>query len=260
MRRRLVGRAIVAVAGAAVILPGSAAAQTAAARPAPSGTAFVEGRDYAPLPMAQPSRTPGKIEVIEFFSYACPHCRDYDPMLQAWADKLPADVVFRRIPIAGMYNSPNFMRTYYALESLGQLRAIQPRIFAAVHDERLRLDKPEDIAAVVAKSGGDATKFLAAFKSFSVATGVSRAKKLMADYKIDSVPTLVIARTDATQASHDYAIDAVPTLTVGGVYATSVEMAKGGDTRMPTATAQARSLQIASMLIERGRHAGAGLR
>ena len=69
---------------------------------------------------------------------------------------------------------------------------MQLKIFRAIHIERQRLDTPENIAAFVGKNGGDATKFLAAFKSFSVATSVARAKKMMADYKIDSVPTLVV--------------------------------------------------------------------
>ena len=62
---------------------------------------------------------------------------------------------------------------------------MQAKVFAAVHVERQRLDKPEDIAALIAKNGGDSAKFLAAFKSFSVATAVTKAKKLQADYKID---------------------------------------------------------------------------
>jgi thiol:disulfide interchange protein DsbA len=69
---------------------------------------------------------------------------------------------------------------------------MQAKVFAAVHVDKLRLDKPEDIAALVAKNGGDAAKFLSAFKSFSVATSVNRAKKLQADYKIESVPAMTI--------------------------------------------------------------------
>jgi thiol:disulfide interchange protein DsbA len=89
-------------------------------------------------------------------------------------------------------NAENFQRTYYALESLGLVAAVQLKLFRAIHIDRQRLEKPEDIAAFVGKNGGDEAKFLAAFKSFSVATAVSRAKKAMADYKVDSVPMLVI--------------------------------------------------------------------
>jgi thiol:disulfide interchange protein DsbA len=152
----------------------------------------VEGRDYSRVDPPQPAGPAGKVEVIEFFSYACPHCNAFEPVLSGWAHALPADVVFRRVPVPFLYNSENFQRTYYALETLHLVDAMQPKIFAALHVEKQRLDKPEDIAAVVGKNGGDAAKFLAAFKSFSVATSVARAKKMVADYKIDAVPTLAV--------------------------------------------------------------------
>lgn len=133
-----------------------------------------------------------KIEVLEFFSYACPHCSSFEPALEAWAKQLPADVVLKRVPVPFLMNAENFQRTYFALESLGIVSTMQRKIFTAVHVDRLRLDKPADIAALVAKNGGDEKKFLDAFNSFSVATHVSRAKKLMADYKIDGVPALAI--------------------------------------------------------------------
>ena len=130
--------------------------------------------------------------MLEFFSYACPHCSSFEPMIGPWARGLPADVAFRRVPVGFMFNAENFQRTYFALESIGLVEQMQPKVFAAVHVERQRLDKAEDIAALVTKNGGDGAKFLAAFKSFSVATAVNRAKKLQADYKIESVPALTI--------------------------------------------------------------------
>ena len=133
-----------------------------------------------------------KIEVLEFFSYACPHCSAFEPTLETWAKKLPADVVFKRVPVTFLMNAENFQRTYFALESLGLVGTMQRKIFTAVHVDHLHLDKPADIAALVAKNGGDEKKFLDAFNSFSVATSVSRAKKLSVDYKIESVPTLAV--------------------------------------------------------------------
>jgi len=152
----------------------------------------VEGRDYTKIEPPQPASSPGKVEVLEFFSYACPHCNDFEPTLEAWAHGLPADVVLRRVPVPFLFNADNFAHTYYALETVGLVDKMQMKIFNAVHVERLRLDKPEDIAALVGKNGGDAAKFLAAFKSFSVATSVARSKKMTADYKIDGVPSMTI--------------------------------------------------------------------
>ena len=157
-------------------------------RPAP-----VEGKDFTRIETPQPPGVPpGKVEVLEFFSYACPHCSAFEPALEAWAKQLPPEVTLRRVPVAFLMNADNFMRTYYALETIGAVQAMQMKIFRAIHIERKHLEKGEDIAAFVGANGGDAAKFLAAFKSFSVNTSVARAKKLMADYKVESVPMLAV--------------------------------------------------------------------
>ncbi len=166
-----------------------------ASMPAVAQDAPVEGRQYTrvePAVPPTPPAHPNKFEVIEFFSYACPHCAAFEPTLEAWAAKLPADVGFHRIPVPFLVNAENLMRTYFALETIGSVDAMQKKVFAAIHVEHNYLDKPADIVALMAKNGIDATKFGAAFNSFSVATSVARAKKAAAAYKIDSVPTLAI--------------------------------------------------------------------
>ena len=173
----------------------------AAASAHAQGTAPVEGRDFTLIQPAQPAGAAGKVEVMEFFSYACPHCAAFEPSLDAWAHGLPADVVLSRVPVPFLYNAETFQRTYYALESLGLVDKVQPKVFTAIHIDKQRLDKPDDIAALVAKNGGDAAKFLAAFKSFSVAASVAKAKKLTADYKIDGVPSLAIQGKYVTSPS-----------------------------------------------------------
>jgi thiol:disulfide interchange protein DsbA len=181
-RRHFSSAHLVSGAGASLLLASGAA----------RAQAPVEGRDYSLIQPPQTPANPGKIEVLEFFSYACPHCNTFEPMIAPWARSLPQDVAFRRVPVSFLFNAENFQRTYYALESIGLVEQMQPKVFAAVHVERQRLDKPEDIAALVTKNGGDGAKFLAAFKSFTVATAVSKAKKLQADYKIESVPAITI--------------------------------------------------------------------
>ena len=187
----------------ALLATGASASLLLAAGPA-RAQAPVEGRDYTLIQPPVPPATPGKIEVCEFFSYACPHCNAFEPSIAPWAKSLPADVVFRRIPVNFLYNAENFQRAYFALEATGLVEQIQPKVFAAVHVERQRLDKPEDIAALVTKNGGDGAKFLAAFKSFSVATAVTKAKKMQADYKVESVPTITVQgryQTSPSQAN-----------------------------------------------------------
>ena len=204
MNRRLFSATSASLVASALLWPAGAVWS--------QGPGPVEGKDFTRLDPPQPVREAGKIEVLEFFSYACPHCSSFEPTLDNWARQLPADVVLRRVPVPFLMNAENFQRTYYALESLGLVPTVQQKIFRAIHIDRQRLEKPEDIAAFVAKNGGDEAKFLAAFKSFSVATSVNRAKKAVADYKVESVPMLVVNGRFVTSPS--MAGGAVQTLAV----------------------------------------------
>ena len=177
----------------ASLLSAAAASALVASGPAFAQASPVEGKDFTRVEPPQPPGVPaGKVEVLEFFSYACPHCSAFEPVIEVWEKQLPAEVVLRRVPVPFLMNADNFMRTYYALETIGAVKAMQLKIFRAIHIEKKRLEKGEDIAEFVGANGGDAAKFLAAFKSFSVNTSVTRAKKLMADFKVDSVPTLIV--------------------------------------------------------------------
>jgi thiol:disulfide interchange protein DsbA len=184
MKRRHFTAQVLGSATAAAF--GLAAAPTARAQ-----AKFVEGTHYVRL--AQPLAVPGdgKIDVIEFFWYGCPHCNSFEPMLDAWSKKLPPDVAFRRVPVA--FREEPFVphqRIYYALEALGLVEQMHRRVFFAIHNERLRLDKPQDIAAFMAKHGVDSAKFLDAYNSFGVQTKQRQARQLAEAYKIDGVPSI----------------------------------------------------------------------
>ncbi len=152
----------------------------------------VEGTNYVRLGQPVPSGAPsGKIDVIEFFWYGCPHCNDFEPTLDAWQKTLPADVAFRRVPIA--FSEEPFtahQRIYYALESMGLVDKMHRKVFYAIHHERMRLAKPDEIAAFMAKNGVDGAKFLEAYNSFSVQTKAAQARQLAQAYKVDAVPAM----------------------------------------------------------------------
>ncbi len=172
-----------------------------AAGPA-AAQAPAEGAQYTRLKPAVASQAAaGKIEVLEFFSYACPHCSAFEPTLEAWAKNLPADVAFHRVPVPFLFNAEGFQRLYFTLETLGKVEPVQMKVFSAVHVDRQRLDKPADMAALAAKSGIDSAKFLDVYNSFSVANSVNKAKKLSTDYKIEAVPTLAVAGRYLTSPS-----------------------------------------------------------
>ena len=154
--------------------------------------AIAEGREFNTLKDPVPVPGGGKVEVIEFFGYWCPHCAAFEPTLEAWARKLPADVNFRRVPVAFSPAQESYQRLYFALEALGAVNAAHSKIFIAMHQNRQRLDKDADIAALLQANGVDGAKALDAMKSFSVATKVSQARQATQAYKIDGVPTVAV--------------------------------------------------------------------
>lgn len=159
--------------------------------PAAAQPAVVEGVNYVKLAQPAPVADRSKIEVVEFFWYECPHCSTFEPALEAWVQKLPPDVNFRRVPV--WFRDEPFttqQRLYYAIETLGLVPTLHRRVFYAIHNERERLRTPEDIAAFVTKHGVDPVKFMAAYSSFSVQTRAQQARQLGAAYKIDAVPAM----------------------------------------------------------------------
>lgn len=146
---------------------------------------------YVKLAQRAPVSAPaGKIEVVEFFSYACPHCYEFEPALEAWVAKLPSDVVFRRVPIAFRPTWVPLQKLYFTLEALGQANALQAKVFDAVHKQHLQLDQPDVAAEWAAKNGVDAAKFKSIYNSFGMQSKVAQANRLAEQYKIDGVPTL----------------------------------------------------------------------
>src|SRR3989440_13070298 len=129
----------------------------------------VEGTDYRRIEPPQPAASPGKIEVIEFFSYMCPHCKEFYPLVSTWAAKLPRNVVFRRVPVG--FNRPawiNLARAYYALQASGDLDKLDGALFHGIHEERLQLFDEPSLTDWEGKTGGHADQFAAAYSSFGV--------------------------------------------------------------------------------------------
>lgn len=150
-----------------------------------------EGRDYkrveSPVPVPD-----GKVEVVEFFGYWCPHCNAFEPALEAWVKKLPASVSFRRLPVAFSPGQEPLQRLYYAIEALGQVDTLHRKVFTALHVDKKRLNTDADIAAWLAAAGADVNKVTETMKSFAVATKVRQSKQLADAYRIEGVPTLGI--------------------------------------------------------------------
>ena len=190
-------------AGLGFVMTGLAHAQVAPKE----GTHYVKLSTPAPVTLPSPDK---KIEVVEFFWYGCPHCYAFEPTLEVWVKKLPADVSFRQVPVGFMAPHQLHQKLFYALEEMGQLPAMHRKVFNAIHQQNKRLGSESEIIAFANASGVDGAKLAEAMKSFSVSTKANRAKQLADAYKIDGVPALGINGrfyTSATLAgSHERAV------------------------------------------------------
>ncbi len=151
------------------------------------------GKDYTPISPVQPTEDGAKIEVLEFFSYGCPHCSDFNPILHAWAGKLPADVVVKKVPVTfGRAAWGNVAKLYYTLEITGDLSRLEADVFKAIHQERANLFDEKTLTEWVVKKGVDQKKFTETFSSFGVMSKVKRADQMAQAYKIQGVPALAV--------------------------------------------------------------------
>ena len=150
------------------------------------------GKTYVELSNPVAVAVPGKVEVVELFWYGCPHCYSFEPVINPWAEKLPSDVNFVRIP--AMFGGPwdAHGQMFLTLEAMGVENKVHSAVFNAIQKEGKRLTKPEEMADFLATQGVDKDKFLATFNSFAVQGQVQKAKELAKKYEISGVPTMVV--------------------------------------------------------------------
>jgi protein dithiol oxidoreductase (disulfide-forming) len=163
----------------------------------------VAGKDYVAISPPQPTETGGKIEVVEVFSYMCPHCYEFEPKLEPWLKALPADVAFRRLPVSfGRESWANLAKTYYTLEVLGQTK-LSNKVFDAIHAQNMKLDDPNTLFDWAAKQGLDRKAFADAFNSFGVQAKMQRSAQLARAYGVDGVPALIVDGKFRVSAGQD---------------------------------------------------------
>ncbi len=164
-----------------------------------------EGSEYKALDKRAAVEAPaGKVEVVEFFWYSCPHCNAFEPQLEAWSKKLPADVTLRRVPVAFRDDFVPQQRLFYTLEAMNRLD-LHGKVFNAIHQDKQALNREELIVGWAEKQGLERAKFQELYGSFSVQTKARRAAQLQDAYKVEGVPALGIAGrwyTDGTMAGN----------------------------------------------------------
>ena len=166
---------------------------------------------YSLLNPPQPTDGSGKIEVIEFFWYGCPHCYALEPAVNAWLKTAPKDVEFKRIPAFPSESWGQMASVYYTLEAMGLLDQYHQKVFDAMHKQNVPLANKNKRDEWLKANGIDPAKYAEVEKSFTVASKVARARQLTQSYKVDSVPRVI----------------------VNGKYVTSAEQAGGADKVFP---------------------------
>ncbi|HYP30224.1 MAG TPA: thiol:disulfide interchange protein DsbA/DsbL [Burkholderiaceae bacterium] len=186
MNRREFSLQLAGAAGAAALstlLPGLALASPAAP---------VDGTDY--LRLQTPLNLPktGKVEVMEFFWYGCPHCNHFEPTIEPWIARLPADVHFRRVPVQFNALQGIHQRIWYTWEMMGLVEQMHAKTFARFHVQRKPINSESDMLEFAQENGLDVAKVKATWNGFGMGTRVAQAQQLCDDYRVDGVPMIGI--------------------------------------------------------------------
>lgn len=195
MNRREFSLQLAGIAGAAA-LSGLGIPSLALAQGSP-----VEGKDFRKLKTPLQVAKTGKVEVVEFFWYGCPHCFAFEPLIEPWIAKLPADVHFRRVPVAFDALKEIHQQIYYTWEALGLVDAMHSKTFNRFHVAHKPINRESDMLEFAQENGLDVAKVKSAWDSFGVQTRMHQAKQLSEDYQIDGVPEIGIQGRFATAPS-----------------------------------------------------------
>ena len=157
-----------------------------------SAEAATEEATYKLLANEQPTASADKVEVVELFWYGCPHCHKLEPELQDWLAKKPDDVEFIRIPAILGPRWELFAKAFYTSDLLDVTDKIHPALFAAIHEDRKKIDTVDKVKAFFVDHGVSAEDFDKTFKSFAVAIKLNNARMMTRRYGISGVPTIII--------------------------------------------------------------------
>lgn len=178
--------------------------------PAACGAAEIaEGTQYHRLDAPQPTSDPSKIEVVELFSYACPHCFHLEPYINKWLKTKPDDVVFIRLPVVFRPQWDPLAKAYFTAEILGVLDKTHEALFDAIHVKNEKFEDEASLRNFFASRGVDPRDFDKTYTSFAVAMKVNNAKLMSRRYAITGVPTLIVNGKYSTGGEDKSALEVV---------------------------------------------------
>ena len=162
------------------------------------------GQHYAETGKQMPRNDNGeKVQVVELFSYSCPHCFRLDAQVTEWKETLPDNAEFQLVPAIFRDSWLQLARVFYAAEQTGDLEMLHPKLFHAIHVEKRRLTTEDELLDFVEEQGIDRESFAKQMDSFAVQTKVKKALVMSQTSGITGVPSMIVDgkyRTDAPQA------------------------------------------------------------
>ena len=173
-----------------------------------NATPYKEGKHYQQVPFEileneliedLKSEYPGKIVVIEFFSYGCHWCNQLDPQVQEWKKNKPDYVEFMQYPVVFQNSWVNLSKAYFTAQSLGVLDQVHPALFDAIHDDNLKSSSPDVLQSFFGEHKVDKTKFAKMFDSFGIEQQFKHANKISIAFKITAIPMFIVYGPNGAQ-------------------------------------------------------------
>lgn len=154
---------------------------------------FKAGVHYQIINPPQPTNDASKIEVVEVFSYVCPHCRNFQPFIEPWSKNVADDVLFRRQPaVFGRPQWATLARAYYTVEALGNIEEAHQAVFDALHVQRKNLTTDDALAEFFTDYGISREDYLKTANSFAIETKVKRGITLTKNYGVRGTPSIIV--------------------------------------------------------------------
>lgn len=148
---------------------------------------------YQTIRPAQPGGQNGQIEVLQFFSYECPHCGELEPKLEKWLPSLGKDVVFKRVPVSfGRPDWAMLAKIYLTLSAMGLADRLDAEMFRAIQSDHIRMTNEQARNLWLTQHGVDVRKFDDTMRSFGVSIMVKRAEQQSENYSITGVPSIAV--------------------------------------------------------------------
>lgn len=175
------------------LLAGVCLATACTAQDADAAVDWQAGTHYKLIEPAQPfEQSAATVEVVEVFSYACPHCAHFQPAAAKIKASLPQGATFRYVPAIFSARWAPYARAYFTAHNMGVLKESHQALFDALHRDRKPLHNLKALAGFYAQFGVDPEEFLSTAQSFLVQNQMKRANDWVMGIGVRATPTIVV--------------------------------------------------------------------